>query len=54
MEYSWELRNKNAQNIKALMCPLYWKANVKIGPLQTCINLCFFAFFVMFSGEFGF
>ena len=23
MEYYWELRNKNAQNIKALMCPLY-------------------------------
>ena len=23
MEYYWELRSKNAQNIKALMCPLY-------------------------------
>ena len=23
MEYRWELRSKNAQNIKALMCPLY-------------------------------
>ena len=23
MEYCWELRSKNAQNIKALMCPLY-------------------------------
>ena len=24
MEYYWELRSKNAQNIKALMCPLYY------------------------------
>jgi len=23
MEYYWELRSKNAQNIKTLMCPLY-------------------------------
>jgi len=23
MKYYWELRSKNAQNIKALMCPLY-------------------------------
>jgi len=23
MEYYWELRSKNVQNIKALMCPLY-------------------------------
>jgi len=23
MEYYWELRSKNAQNIKAQMCPLY-------------------------------
>ena len=23
MEYYWELRSKDAQNIKALMCPLY-------------------------------
>jgi len=23
MEYHWELRSKNSQNIKALMCPLY-------------------------------
>jgi len=23
MEYYWELRSKYAQNIKALMCPLY-------------------------------
>ena len=23
VEYYWELRSKNAQNIKALMCPLY-------------------------------
>jgi len=23
MEYYWELRSNNAQNIKALMCPLY-------------------------------
>jgi len=23
MEYYWELRRKNAQNIKALTCPLY-------------------------------
>jgi len=26
MEYYWELRSKNAQNIKALMCPLYKNA----------------------------
>ena len=26
MEYYWELRSKNAQNIKALMCPLYMQA----------------------------
>jgi len=24
MEYHWELRRKNAQNIKAPICPLYW------------------------------
>ena len=24
MEYYWELRSKNAQNIKAVMCPLYF------------------------------
>ena len=24
MAYYWELRSKNAQNIKALMCPLYY------------------------------
>jgi len=30
MEYYWELRRKNAQNIKALMCPLYKNAqNIK-------------------------
>jgi len=23
MEYHWELRSKNAQNIKAPMCPLH-------------------------------
>jgi len=26
MEYYWELRSKNAQNIKALTCPLYKNA----------------------------
>jgi len=26
MEYYWELRSKNARNIKALMCPLYLQA----------------------------
>jgi len=25
MEYYWELRSKNTQNIKALMCPLYYR-----------------------------
>jgi len=25
MEYYWELRSKNAQNIKALMCALYFQ-----------------------------
>ena len=25
MEYYWELRSKNAQNIKTLMCPLYMR-----------------------------
>jgi len=28
MEYYWELRNKNAQNIKALMCPLYREQHI--------------------------
>jgi len=26
MEYYWELRSNNPQNIKAVMCPLYKKA----------------------------
>ena len=29
MEYYWELRSKNAQNIKALMCPLYKNAPLR-------------------------
>jgi len=29
MEYYWELRSKNAQNIKALMCPLYKNARLR-------------------------
>jgi len=29
MEYYWELRSKNAQNIKALMCPLYKNASLR-------------------------
>ena len=29
MEYYWELRSKNAQNIRALMCPLYKNAPLR-------------------------
>ena len=29
MEYYWELRSKNAQNIKTLMCPLYKNAPLR-------------------------
>ena len=29
MEYYWGLRSKNAQNIKALMCPLYENAPLR-------------------------
>jgi len=30
MEYYWELRSKNAQNIKAIICPLYYCSRLYI------------------------
>ena len=39
MEYYWELRSKNAQNIKALMCPLYGKMRYVVLHLKKLFSL---------------
>jgi len=38
MEYYWELRSKNAQNIKALICPLYKQERKRPTPVRSAIT----------------
>jgi len=47
MEYYWELRSKNAQNIKALMCPLYIDENFKKSLHLICLHWLFYTFLKM-------